>query len=62
MKTALFYKLKLNLCSFLPFLIFKRFLGLMKPDEEILRTIEQENGLATQAEFTLVSFDKSNIF
>jgi len=34
----------------------------MKPDEEILRTIEQENGLATQAEFTLVSFDKSNIF
>lgn len=34
--------------------ITERFLGLMKPDEEILRTIEQENGLATQAEFTLI--------
>ncbi|KAL9984764.1 hypothetical protein ACROYT_G007097 [Oculina patagonica] len=32
----------------------ERFLSLLKPDEEIMRKIEQENGLPTQAEFALI--------
>ena len=43
------------------FSLFKRFLSLMKPDEETILKIEQENGLPTQAEFALVSFIKSSI-
>lgn len=38
---------------------FKRFLNLMKPDEEVMNKIEQENGIPTQAtEVALVSFFK----
>jgi len=31
-------------------------LNLLKPDEQTMRRIEQDNGLPTQTEFALVSF------
>ena len=35
---------------------------LLKPDEQTMRRIEQENGLSTQTEFTLVSFTAIGTF
>jgi len=37
-------------------------LKLLKPDEQTMRRIEQENALSTQTEFTLVSFTAIGTF
>ena len=36
--------------------LFQRFLSLMRPDEEIMRKIEEENGLCKQEGLTMVCF------